>query len=85
MGSVNNSARWVLLFTRCITEAFYSCFTGKFFAKAAPGRKLARDQWPIRIRGAQCSVGKDGIPWLPFVRRFGEKRANAVLDHCSGL
>jgi hypothetical protein len=24
----------------------------KFFAKAAPGRKLAGDQWPIRIRRA---------------------------------
>jgi hypothetical protein len=46
-----------LVFTRRITEVFYSCFAGKFFAKAAPGRKLAGDQWPIRIRGAQCKGG----------------------------
>jgi hypothetical protein len=31
------------LFTRRIMQAFYSCFTAKFFAKAAPGRKLRGD------------------------------------------
>ncbi len=55
------SIRCVLPFTNRILEAFYSCFIGKFFAKAAPGRKLAGDQWPIRIRGAQYSFSKDAI------------------------
>ncbi len=61
MPELFNSARWVLLFPRRITEVFYSCFTGKFFAKAAPRRKLAGDQSPIRVRGAQCSFSKNAI------------------------
>ena len=42
-------------------QTFYSCFTAKFCAKVAAGRKLAADQRPPGVCEVECSFDKDAI------------------------